>query len=55
MSYINLVKFAVTIISDVILVSAVVVPCSHSDVLITHTSMLNSVLLFTVLLLPLQL
>lgn len=54
MSYINLVKFAVTIVSDVILVSAVV-PRSHSDVLITHTSMLNSVLPFTVLLLPLQL
>ena len=55
MSYINLVKSAVTIVSDTILVSAVVVPPPHSDVLITQISMLNLLLLFTVLLVPLQL
>lgn len=41
MSYINLVKSAVTIVSDTILTSAVVVPPPHSDVLIAQISMMN--------------
>lgn len=40
MSYINLVKSAVTIVSDTILTS-VVVPPPHSDVLIAQISMMN--------------